>query len=148
MGDTAILRQHPDLIDMTKFAQLLEMDDDDRQFEFSSSVCIDWMEQSKAVYSQLDEAMSVNKGAKFDKLFSHARFLEGSAKSVGAIKVTGISEVLKRLGKRQDATKADMQDDNRVLQEANVVLIEAKVAPDQTAAIFRRFYTLGDNKEE
>jgi hypothetical protein len=59
MLDPAILRQHPELIDMSIFNEILEMDQGDDDHEFSSSLCYNWMDEFTTVYQQLEEAMSV-----------------------------------------------------------------------------------------
>jgi hypothetical protein len=56
--------------------------------------------------------------------------------------------VLKRLGKRQDATGAYLQDNDKALREAKAVFMQVKDSFDPTATMVRRFYSLGDDQKE
>ncbi|KIL87163.1 hpt domain-containing protein [Fusarium avenaceum] len=122
---------------MDAFGQILEMDDEEDDMEFSFSVTGSFLE-AETFYPKIEDA--INRGD-FDEIYSHAYYLFGVASSMGAIKVRSTCEELKRLGKRQDL-HGDRMDDELALQRAADVLVNAKVAYGQTADVFRKFYKI------
>lgn len=64
------------------------------------------------------------------------------ASTMGAIKVISTCGELRRLGKRQDLDDEERYDDKIVLQKAADMVPKAKLAHQETADVFRKFYEI------
>ncbi|KAI6765489.1 hypothetical protein HG530_006559 [Fusarium avenaceum] len=129
-----VLLEFPDLIDIDKFSQILEMDDDgDRGY--SSSICEAWMEEVEAGFARLEQAIN---SAEFDKISTYARDRRGTSEALGAIKVSNTFKDLQQLGEREDPTGGGKLDDETALQKAADLLREGREDYKETAALIEK----------
>lgn len=56
-GDLAGLQELPGSIDVSAFAQILCMDDDEDEHEFSQSIVLAFFEQAKQTFAKMDNAV-------------------------------------------------------------------------------------------
>ena len=47
----------PDVIDHAVFDQLLEMDEEDKEREFSKGIVVNYFEQAETTFANMDEAL-------------------------------------------------------------------------------------------
>ncbi|CAO3587589.1 unnamed protein product [Absidia cylindrospora] len=84
-----------DLIDMSTFDQLLDMDDDDDDHEFSYSIVLNYFEQAEATFKDMDDALDKKNLPELSRL---GHFLKGSSAAIGLKKVKATCERSKTLG--------------------------------------------------
>merc|ERR1712183_862180 len=83
-----------DVIDVDVFEQLLEMDEDDR--EFSQSLVWNYFEQAESTFQKMDGALIAKS---MEELSTLGHFLKGSTAAVGVIKVRDSCEAIQHYGK-------------------------------------------------
>ncbi|MCJ1243934.1 hypothetical protein MMC30_001131 [Trapelia coarctata] len=114
-----------DSIDAQTFEQILEMDDDEDEREFSRSIVYGFFDQAEGTFKKMESSL-----AKSDlpQLHSLGHFLKGSSATIGLIKVKDGCEKIQNFGGMKDATgnheEPDPQLCLRRIQETLPVLKE------------------------
>jgi osomolarity two-component system phosphorelay intermediate protein YPD1 len=101
-----VLKSQPDIIDLSTFSQILEMDEPD-DHEFSHSIVYDFFEQAKETFKEMDEAVE---SSDLTKLSSLGHFLKGSSATLGLIKVRDGCEKIQRYGKQENLDGSSLDD--------------------------------------
>lgn len=90
-----------DSIDPTTFEQILEMDDDEDEREFSKSIVYGFFEQAESTFEKMDAAI---KQEDLATLSSLGHFLKGSSATLGLTQVKTSCEKIQHLGHGKDET--------------------------------------------
>jgi len=93
-----------DSIDPITFEQILEMDDDEDEREFSKSIVIGFFSQAEETFQNMEA--SLDKGDLY-KLHSLGHFLKGSSATLGLVKVRDSCEKIQNYGDFKDV-KGDL----------------------------------------
>jgi len=122
---------------MEIFGQLLEMDDDDSDREFSKSLASNYMDQAEASLKEMEEAL---KGRYLNVLSQKGHFLKGSSAALGLLKVTAICENMQQAGlKRADDGRTDISE-AQALSRCASLLSELKVENATAENWLKDFY--------
>lgn len=84
-----------DHIDEATFNQILEMDDDENEREFSKGIVIEFFTQAEATFEALEKAIQKED---LDNLSSLGHFLKGSSATLGLTKVQSACAAIQHLG--------------------------------------------------
>ncbi|EPS45012.1 hypothetical protein H072_951 [Dactylellina haptotyla CBS 200.50] len=88
-----------EFIEIETFEQILEMDDDDEDREFSTALVAGFFEQAEATFTSMDEALVKED---LPQLSSLGHFLKGSSATLGIIKVRDRCEKIQHWGALKD----------------------------------------------
>ncbi|ORX44179.1 histidine-phosphotransfer domain, HPT domain-containing protein [Piromyces finnis] len=84
-----------DIIDMSIFGQILEMDEDENDRSFSRDLIINYYQQAIETFQKMDIALA---SSDLPSLSNLGHFLKGSSSSLGIVKVRQICEQIQHIG--------------------------------------------------
>ncbi|MCJ1400252.1 hypothetical protein MMC11_003456 [Xylographa trunciseda] len=127
-----------DSIDAMTFEQILEMDDDEEDREFSRSIVYGYFEQAEGTFKKME--LSLAKGD-LVQLSSLGHFLKGSSATLGLTKVKDSCEKIQHFGARKDESGTNEEfDDNKSLRRIKETLTVLKVDYAEVETKLRAFY--------
>jgi len=127
-----------DNIDGPTFEQILEMDDDEEEREFSRSIVYDFFTQAESTFQKMDSNLEKKDLAQLSAL---GHFLKGSSATLGLTKVKDSCEKIQHFGARKDETGTkDEDDDEKSLKNCETTIEQAKVEFKDAEAALKRFY--------
>ncbi|KAE9965330.1 hypothetical protein BLS_002500 [Venturia inaequalis] len=134
----ALLTNASDEIDRTTFEQILEMDDDEQEREFSRSIVFDFFDQAETTFVKMDDFL---KAKDLEQLSALGHFLKGSSATLGLTKVKDSCEKIQHYGARKDETgQLDEEDDEKSLKRLAETIESAKTEFHDVEKILRKFY--------
>lgn len=88
--------QYPpsEVVDWSIFSQILMMDEDETEREFSKSIVENYFEQAESTFADMDSAFE---NGNITKLMRLGHFLKGSSASLGLVKVQSTCEEIQHL---------------------------------------------------
>jgi len=127
-----------DSIDAMTFEQILEMDDDEDDREFSRSIVFGFFEQAEQTFVKMDQAL---KDKDLADLSSLGHFLKGSSATLGLTKVKDSCEKIQHYGQKkdEDGTK-DEPDEAKCLAKIEETLKTVKEEYAEVEKVLRKFY--------
>jgi len=126
------------MIEMPTFEQILEMDDDEEEREFSKSIVYDFFEQAESTFEKMENAL---KDRDLPQLSSLGHFLKGSSATLGLIKVRDSCEKIQHFGAKKDETgNHDEPDDDVSLDRLDTEIALAKSEYHEVEQELRGFY--------
>ncbi|KAL6717658.1 Phosphorelay intermediate protein [Lecanora helva] len=127
-----------DSIDPVTFEQILEMDEDEEEREFSKSIVFGFFEQAEVTFQKMDTALQEKD---LPVLSSLGHFLKGSSATIGLNKVKDSCEKIQHFGSHKDEHGADAgYDDARCLTLITTTLKALKGEYQEAERILRQFY--------
>lgn len=151
-----------DNIDAATFEQILEMDDDEDERDFSKSIVYDFFQQAASTFEKMDTGLYVShapptlekqprrtdvltapRSAEKDleQLSALGHFLKGSSATLGLTKVKDSCEKIQHFGARKDETGTrDVDDDDVTLKRLHETVEQAKEEYREAERLLRRFY--------
>ncbi|KAH8687852.1 signal transduction histidine kinase [Tricladium varicosporioides] len=133
----------PDLgdnIDAVTFEQILEMDDDEDDRDFSKSIVIGFFEQAEQTFMKMDKAL---KEKDLELLSNLGHFLKGSSATLGLTKVKDSCEKIQHYGLKKDEAGTTLVDDDELcLSRIKDTLATVKEEYAEVEKVLRRFYQL------
>jgi len=136
------LTGYEDCIDQPTFEQILEMDDNDKEREFSRSIVFGFFDQAEHTFVQMENAISIRDLHELSQL---GHFLKGSSATLGLTKIKDACEKIQHYGARKDVSGIiDEPDEAKSLSNIKKTLVEVKEAYNEVVALLKRYY--GDNK--
>jgi len=91
-----------DSIDPSTFEQILEMDDDEVDREFSKSIVFDFFGQADSTFAKMDKNLEDKEGDYLKTLSELGHFLKGSSATLGLTKVKDSCEKIQHFGSKKD----------------------------------------------
>lgn len=126
-----------DIIDMTVFEQLLEIDDDDDR-EFSKGLAQQYVEQADHTFKEMDEALAAKN---LDKLSKLGHFLKGSSSSVGLQAVSKLCAYMQNYGSMKDSSGTiDFDNSDQSLKACEELLPKLKQEQARAKKWLEDFY--------
>jgi len=127
-----------DHVDASTFEQILEMDDDEDEREFSKSIVYDFFEQAQQTFTKMDTYLE---GKDLAQLSALGHFLKGSSATLGLTKLKDSCEKIQHYGAGKDATGTDDEPDDDVsLEKCEKTIAQAKDEFAEAEKLLRRFY--------
>jgi len=131
----------PDLgdnIDNTIFEQILEMDDNEEEREFSKSIVYDFFTQAESTFTKMDANLEKKD---LEQLSSLGHFLKGSSATLGLTKVKDSCEKIQHFGARKDETGTrDEPDDGKSLDRLRTTIAQAKQDFRDVEKVLKEFF--------
>ncbi|KAG0167362.1 hypothetical protein DFQ28_005311 [Apophysomyces sp. BC1034] len=128
-----------DLIDMTTFDQLLDMDEED-DHEFSFSIVTDYFDQAETTFKDMDKALDEKNLPRLSQL---GHFLKGSSAAIGLKKVKETCEEIQNIGNRQDKEGGQL-DESEALRKITPLLPQVKEQYSEAEEYLKSFYEVQD----
>ncbi|KAF2209744.1 hypothetical protein CERZMDRAFT_29637, partial [Cercospora zeae-maydis SCOH1-5] len=127
-----------DAVDPATFEQILEMDDDEDEREFSKSIVYDFFDQAAVTFKSMHEALEKKD---LNNLSALGHFLKGSSATLGLTKVKDSCEKIQHFGARKDETgNFDEPDDEKSLKNCSKYVEQAERDFKDAERVLRRFY--------
>jgi len=127
-----------DSIDAVTFEQILEMDDDEDDHDFSRSIVYGFFEQAEATFLKMDDAL---KDKDLEELSSLGHFLKGSSATLGLTKVKDSCEKIQHYGQKKDEDgTADEPDEEKCLARIEVTLKAVREEYQEVKAVLKKFF--------
>jgi len=143
-GSTTFPKHFEEEIDVSTFDQILEMDDDDDDREFSKSIVYDFFAQAEDTFVKIDEELA---NEDLEALSHLGHYLKGSSATLGLMKVRDSCEKVQNLGARKDETGNEEQlDDKKSLKAIRENADKAKADLKVAEKLLRKFF--GEEEEE
>ncbi|KAG1139806.1 hypothetical protein G6F37_010961 [Rhizopus arrhizus] len=127
-----------DLIDMSTFDQLLDMDDED-DHEFSYSIVLNYFEQAETTFKDMDEALEKKDLSELSRL---GHFLKGSSAAIGLKKVKATCEKIQNVGNNQ-GEEGELNDEE-ALKGIATLLPQVKKEYSEAEEYLKNFYDVQD----
>jgi len=125
-------------IDALTFEQILEMDDDEDEREFSKSIVFGFFEQAEQTFVKMDDAL---KAGDLSTLSSLGHFLKGSSATLGLTKVKDSCEKIQHYGQKKDEFgTADEPDEKKCLERITETLKAVKEEYAEAEKVLKKFY--------
>jgi len=124
-----------DVIDVDVFEQLLDMDEDGR--EFSQSLVWNYFEQAEQTVAKMEEALAAKS---LDDMSTLGHFLKGSSAAVGVIKVRDSCEYIQHYGKCHDTDGVTELQPDDVLNRLRQVMDNVKEQYEEARSVLRTFF--------
>ncbi|KAK2459644.1 hypothetical protein APHAL10511_008289 [Amanita phalloides] len=115
-----------DAIDMETFIQIIELDEDDR--DFSTGMVEAYFEQAIVTFKNMDSALEKKD---LEKLSSLGHYLKGSSAALGVVKVQDSCEKIQHYGQCQDEKRNRLSDEEAL---AKIGLTLSQVKEEYAAA--------------
>jgi len=127
-----------DSIDALTFEQILEMDDDEDDREFSRSIVFGFFEQAEQTFKKMDDALEEKDLATLSSL---GHFLKGSSATLGLTKVKDSCEKIQHYGQQKDeAGTKDEPDKAKCLSLVKDTLVAVKEEYAEVEKVLKKFY--------
>jgi len=127
-----------DSIDTSTFEQILEMDDDEEEREFSKSIVFDFFQQAEGTFDKMEANLATKDLAQLSAL---GHFLKGSSATLGLTKVKDSCEKIQNYGAKKDETGTKEEpDDEKSLAKLRVTIAQAKEEFQEVEKLLRKFY--------
>ncbi|KAF2090266.1 histidine containing phosphotransmitter protein [Saccharata proteae CBS 121410] len=127
-----------DAIDTATFEQILEMDDDEDEREFSKSIVFDFFQQADSTFKKMDTALEEKD---LNQLSQLGHFLKGSSATLGLTKVKDSCEKIQHFGANKDETGThDEPDDEVCLKNLKKIIEQAKTEFRDVEKVLKKFY--------
>jgi len=132
------LYERKDVIDLSTFEQILEMDDDEDDREFSKSIVYDFFTQADNTFTSLRSCLEQKD---LDQLSALGHFLKGSSATLGLIKLKDSCEKIQHFGSRllADGTTKE-PDDKKSLERCHETIEQAREEFDEAEKVLRKFF--------
>jgi len=116
-----MVKDLPKFIDAVTFNQILEMDDEDPNRDFSKEIVFKFFDQ---VDDTIEKMKSFIKAKDFDELSSLGHYLKGSSATIGLIKIRDACEAIQNLGKGVDSRVRDEDETMELIRKNLLVIID------------------------
>ncbi|CAF9916122.1 MAG: hypothetical protein HETSPECPRED_002767 [Heterodermia speciosa] len=127
-----------DSIDIATFEQILEMDDDEDERDFSKGIVFGFFDQAEQTFQRMDKALTKHD---LDELSSLGHFLKGSSATLGLTKVKDSCEKIQHYGARKDEHgNATDKSDSQCLELIMSTVGDVKKEYKEAEKVLRRFY--------
>ncbi|EME48646.1 hypothetical protein DOTSEDRAFT_100831, partial [Dothistroma septosporum NZE10] len=137
-SDDGSLPEFGEHLDQTTFEQILEMDDDEEEREFSKSIVYDFFTQADGTF----EKMHTNLEKKdLNQLSALGHFLKGSSATLGLTKVKDSCEKIQHFGAMKDETGTkDVDDVEKCLANCKKTIKQAEQEFKEVEVLLKKFY--------
>ncbi|ANB12289.1 Ypd1p [Sugiyamaella lignohabitans] len=129
---------HTDIIDWTTFGQILEMDEDEEDRDFSKGIVINFFEQAQVTFEQMETAL---KEGNLSDLSALGHFLKGSSAALGLTKVKNSCEKIQHFGAGKDETgSTEVNDEALCLERIRTTLAVVREEYEESEKYLRKFF--------
>ncbi|KAG6890606.1 hypothetical protein C0995_006582 [Termitomyces sp. Mi166 len=125
-----------DIIDMTIFNQIIELDEDDTH-EFSNGMASAYFAQAEQTFKDMDIALN---GGDLKKLSSLGHFLKGSSAALGLYKVQALCAKIQHYGLKRDEKADEDLTEEESLSRIKTLRLQVKGEYDIAEKWLKKWY--------
>jgi osomolarity two-component system phosphorelay intermediate protein YPD1 len=133
-----------DTIDASTFEQILEMDEDEDEREFSKSIVYDFFTQAESTFVKMDTSVE-KKDLKTLSELGH--FLKGSSATLGLSKVKDSCEKIQHYGQKKDETGTKDITEEVALKKLEDIIKQTKDEFHEVEKVLKEFYNDEDDDD-
>lgn len=126
-----------DSIDQPTFEQILEMDDDEDERDFSKSIVYDFFSQAETTFENMDKSLEKKDLKDLSEL---GHFLKGSSATLGLTKVKDSCEKIQNFGQLKDEAGTKDITEDEALKKLKAIISQAKEEFEEVENILKTFY--------
>lgn len=127
-----------DVMDWATFNQILEMDEDPNERDFSRGIVENFFEQAEQTFGEMEQALS---SKNLSELSQKGHFLKGSSAALGLTKVKNSCEKIQHLGANKDETgNQDAPDSEWCLERIKITLERVKAEYEESKTYLEKFF--------
>ncbi|KAF1360035.1 phosphotransmitter protein-like protein Ypd1 [Lizonia empirigonia] len=130
-----------DTIDPSTFEQILEMDEDEEEREFSKSIVYDFFTQAEGTFKKMDTNLCKD----LKTLSELGHFLKGSSATLGLTKVKDSCEKIQHYGQLKDEAGLKDIEEKEALEKLKKIIKQTKDEFHEVEKVLKKFY---DDEEE
>lgn len=139
-GDIMSIPGAKDQIDPATFEQILEMDEDEEEREFSKSIVYDFFQQADSTFKKMDTELKKTDQKSLKDLSELGHFLKGSSATLGMTKVKDSCEKIQHYGSlKDDSGTKDIKEEEARKKLADIIE-QAKVEFEEVKKVLKDFY--------
>lgn len=147
-GDIMSIPGAEDQIDPATFEQILEMDEDEVEREFSKSIVYDFFGQADQTFKKMDKELEKKEGKYLKELSELGHFLKGSSATLGLTKVKDSCEKIQHYGQLKDDAGLKDITEEKAQENLAKIIKQAKTEFTDVKEILKKFYQDEGEKEE
>lgn len=139
-GDSQDMDKLPDFgdhVDDQIFSQILEMDEDQSDRDFSAPLVFGFFEQAHETFEKMQDALSAND---LSTLSGLGHFLKGSAATLGFNKIRDSCQVIQQYGHKLNVDGTSEPDEKVCLKKISEALKTAEVDTTELEKIMNGFF--------
>ncbi|PVI07142.1 histidine-phosphotransfer domain, HPT domain-containing protein [Periconia macrospinosa] len=126
-----------DSIDALTFEQILEMDDDEDERDFSKSIVYDFFSQAESTFGKMETSLEAKDLKTLSEL---GHFLKGSSATLGLTKVKDSCEKIQHYGEKKDETGTKDITEEEGLSKLKTTIEQAKKEFEEVEKVLKKFY--------
>ncbi|PSN61119.1 histidine-phosphotransfer domain, HPT domain-containing protein [Corynespora cassiicola Philippines] len=126
-----------DSIEASTFEQILEMDEDEDEREFSKSLVYDFFTQAESTFGKMDTSLTERNLKTLSEL---GHFLKGSSATLGLTKVKDSCEKIQNFGQKKDETGTKDITEDEGLEKLKTTIEQAKQEFHDVEKVLKKFY--------
>lgn len=129
-----------DTIDPATFEQILEMDEDEVDREFSKSIVFDFFGQADSTFAKMDSTLEKKEDEYLKTLSELGHFLKGSSATLGLTKVKDSCEKIQHFGSLKDEAGTKDITEEEAQKKLKAIIAQAKEEFTEVKAVLKEFY--------
>lgn len=129
-----------DTIDPATFEQILEMDEDEVDREFSKSIVFDFFGQADSTFEKMDKSLDKKDGEYLKTLSELGHFLKGSSATLGLTKVKDSCEKIQHYGSLKDDAGTKDITEEEAQKKLKSIIEQAKTEFTEVKDVLKEFY--------
>jgi len=129
-----------DSIDPATFEQILEMDEDEVDREFSKSIVFDFFGQADSTFAKMDTNLEKKEGDYLKTLSELGHFLKGSSATLGLTKVKDSCEKIQHYGSLKDDAGTKDITEKDAQEKLKKIIAQAKTEFKDVKEVLEEFY--------
>ncbi|KAH8717115.1 signal transduction histidine kinase [Phaeosphaeriaceae sp. PMI808] len=139
-GDIMSIPGAEDSIDPATFEQILEMDEDEVDREFSKSIVFDFFGQADSTFAKMDSSLTKKEDEYLKTLSELGHFLKGSSATLGLTKVKDSCEKIQNFGSMKDETGVKDISEDESCKRLKATIVQAKKEFAEVKEVLQEFY--------
>lgn len=136
-GDIMSIPGAGDTIDQPTFEQILEMDDDEDERDFSKSIVYDFFSQAETTFEKMHKSLE---DSDLKDLSELGHFLKGSSATLGLTKVKDSCEKIQHFGQLKDETGSKDITEGEALKKLKHIISQAEDEFAEVERVLKVFY--------
>ncbi|KAH7075357.1 signal transduction histidine kinase [Paraphoma chrysanthemicola] len=129
-----------DTIDPATFEQILEMDEDEVDREFSKSIVFDFFGQADSTFAKMDSTLEKKEDEYLKTLSELGHFLKGSSATLGLTKVKDSCEKIQHYGSLKDDAGTKDITEKEAQDKLKTIIAQAKEEFTEVKGVLKEFY--------
>jgi len=129
-----------DTIDPATFEQILEMDEDEVDREFSKSIVFDFFGQADSTFAKMDKNLEDKEDDYLKTLSELGHFLKGSSATLGLTKVKDSCEKIQHYGSLKDDAGTKDITEKDAQEKLKKIIAQAKTEFKDVKEVLEEFY--------